>query len=359
MKLYFEKEIANQVCETSLPVHKLNNKKILVTGCNGFIPSAFIKILNQIMDMHGYKIQFYGIARKTSNNRSNILQSLIKTKKLKIFKLNLNKEININIFPDICIHGASITSPNNYTLRPVETLMTNTLGTINLLNFCSKKKVKKFIFLSSSEVYGDFRRANFKKKIFSEENYGLIDSSKIISNLALSKKFGENSLKAWTKEFNLFTNSIRLFHTYGPFMKLGDGRIHSDLVKDIVNNRNLLIKGNLKIKRAFCYISDALSGILTVILKGEKGEIYNLANPEEIHSVKKIAHIILRNRNNKLLKITTKKKKFGVRNDFIYPKPSVKKLSDLGWRPKVDAIFGFKRTIQFFIKKKNDHGIYT
>ena len=98
MKLDFEKEIVNQVCETSLPFHKLNNKKIIVTGCNGFIPSAFIKILNKIMDIHGYKIQFYGIARKKSNNRSNILQSLIKTKK---FGSNGRHWFSLKIFHQI------------------------------------------------------------------------------------------------------------------------------------------------------------------------------------------------------------------------------------------------------------------
>ena len=92
-------------------------------------------------------------------------------------------------------------------------------------------------------------------------------------------------------------------------MKLGDGRIHSDLVDKISKNKNIILKGNPNIKRSFCYISDVITGILTVILRGKNNESYNLANPKEIYKVKELAKIILSLQDNKKLKIVKLSKK--------------------------------------------------
>ena len=94
------------------------------------------------------------------------------------------------------------------------------------------KNTKRFIFISAGEIYGNFKT---KKKglQLSENNFGLLDPSKITSNYGMSKKFAENLLVCWGKKYKLKINSARLFHTYGPLMKLGDGRIHSDLIMNV------------------------------------------------------------------------------------------------------------------------------
>tara|TARA_B100001013_G_C24594531_1_gene436187 strand:+ start:109 stop:1155 length:1047 start_codon:yes stop_codon:yes gene_type:complete len=342
-----EKNIVNQICNTNLPFHKLNKKKILISGCNGFIASSFINTLIRVMEIYGYKIKFYGIIRKGNFKIRDNLKELHKSKKLNIYKINLNEHIILNINPDICFHTASITAPKDYIIKPSETLLINSIGTINLLNFSIKKKIDKFILLSSGEIYGNFDRS-LKKKL-NENNYGYIDPTKVSSSYSISKKFSENALISWSAQFNLFTNSIRLFHTYGPNMKLGDGRIHSDLVNNVRLNKNLIIKGNPEVKRCFCYISDAISGILTVILKGKKNECYNLANTREMYKIKDIAKVILNNQTNRKLKIIFKKRK-NVRNDFFYSTPSIFKLKKLGWEPKINASKGFSETINFYKK---------
>ena len=342
-----EKKIINQIIKSKLPLKKLNNKKILITGCNGFIASSLIKTLSELMFSKGLKINFFGISKGIKINKN--LRSLILQKKLIIKKVDLNKEIKLKYKPDICFHCASITSPENYISKPTETLTTNIVGTINLLNFCIKKKVKKFIFLSSGEIYGNFQKIDYKKNSFDENDYGIIDPKNIASNYSLSKKTAENAILCWSKKYNLNTNSIRLFHTYGPYMKLNDGRIHSDVVGDIVNNKNITIKGNSNIKRSFCYISDAISGILTVMIKGEKNESYNLANPKEIYKVKELAKVALEVQRNKKIFIKYKYSN-SKRLNFIYPTPSVKKLNKLGWKPEINLRNGIKDTINFFNK---------
>ena len=132
-------------------------------------------------------------------------------------------------------------------------------------------------------------------------------------------------------------------------MKLGDGRIHSDLVDRVSKNKDIIIKGNPNIKRSFCYISDVIIGILTVLLKGKNNNSYNVANPREIYKVKELSKIILSLKKNKKLKIKYKSKK-NKRLDFIYPTPSIKKIKRLGWKPKIGVKEGFKDTLSFYNK---------
>ena len=337
-------KIVNQIFKSKLSLKQFHNKKILVTGCNGFIASTFIRCFSEAMNQRNLKIFFYGISRNKKINK--YLKPLILKKNLMIKAVDLNKKIKLNFKPDLCFHCASITSPSKYLQKPIETIKTNLLGTINLLDFCVKKKVKKFIFLSSGEIYGNFGKIKTLKKFFNEDNYGIINPKIISSNYGLSKKVAENILISWSKKYGLKTNSIRLFHTYGPYMKLNDGRIHADVIGNIKNNTDIRLNGNLKIRRSFCYISDVITGILTVMIKGEKNESYNLANPKETYNVFDFAKLALSlSKNNK---IQIKCRRTNNRLDYNYPNPSVNKLKKLGWSPKINIKQGLTDTINFY-----------
>lgn len=325
-----------------------NKKKILITGCNGFIGSSILRILNDFKLFKKIEIKLYGIVREKSKIDNIILKKLMKQNKIELFKINIHKKINLNFKPDIIIHCASITAPEMYRKEPVETILTNSLGTINLLNYAKDKNTKKFVFISAGEIYGNFK--NQKRKKLFENNFGLLDPSKIISNYGISKKFAENLLVCWGKKYKIKTNSARLFHTYGPLMKLGDGRIHSDLIMNVVKKQNLIIKGNYNVERSFCYITDIVLGILTIILKGKDGESYNIANPNETLKVMKLAERIAKISNKKII---IKRQDNYSRNNFKYPKISISKIKKLGWMPSVNINSGLKRTINFFIKKNN------
>lgn len=331
-----------------IDIKSLKNKKILITGCNGFIASSIIKTLCELVYDSKYNLNLHGIIKKKSRVTNLILKELINLDKIKISKIDIHEKIKLNFSPDIIIHCASITAPSLYKKEPVETLLTNSLGTINLLNLAKEKKTKKFILISAGEVYGNFKLV--KKKKLSENDFGSLNPSQITSNYGISKKFAENALICWGKKFKIKTNSVRLFHTYGPLMKLGDGRIHSDLIKNVIDKNNLLIKGNQNIKRAFCYISDVVFGVLIVMLKGRNGESYNIANPNETVKIIQLANIIAKITKQK---ITIKKKSTQTRNDFIYPKVSIEKIKKLGWSPKISLKNGIIKTINFYTENKN------
>lgn len=321
----------------------LNKKKILITGCNGFIGSSIIRILYDLTNNSKHSINLYGIVRKKSKITNLILKKLIKLNKIKIFKIDVHEKIKLNFSPDIIIHCASVTAPHIYKKEPVETILTNSLGTINLLNFAKNKKTKKFIFISAGEMYGNFKTHKIKK--LSENSFGLLDPSKITSNYGISKKFAENALVCWGKKYRIKTNSARLFHTYGPYMKLGDGRIHSDLIENVLKKQNLLIKGNYNIKRSFCYITDVVLGILLIILKGRDGESYNIANPSQTLKIIELANLISKISKQKII---IKNRNYTIRNNFEYPIISINKIKKLGWTPTINLKSGIIKTINFF-----------
>ena len=325
----------------------LDKKNILITGCNGFIGSSIIRVIYDLTFKSNYKINLYGIVRKNSKINNLVINKLIKLNKIKLYKINIHDEINLKIKPDIIIHCASTTAPHLYKKEPVDTILTNSLGTINLLNFAKRKKTKQFIFISAGEMYGNFKE--LKRKKLSENYFGSLDPSIITSNYGISKKFAENALVCWGKKYKIRTNSVRLFHTYGPLMKLGDGRIHSDLVQNVIKKKNLLIKGNHNVTRSFCYITDVVLGIILVILRGKDGESYNIANPNETLKVIQLAKIISKISNKK---ITFKKNKYFMRNNFKYPKISIDKIRKLGWKPTTNLPEGIKKTLSFFTRLK-------
>lgn len=346
--LFEEEKLQLEQFQKLNSLNLFDKKKILITGCNGFIGSSILRVLYDLTLFTKIKIKLYGVIKEKSKINNIILKKLINLNKIKLFKVNIHKKINLNFKPDIIIHCASVTSPEMYIKEPVETVLTNSLGTINLLNFAKDKNTKRFIFISAGEIYGNFK--SIKGLQLSESNFGLLDPSKITSNYGMSKKFAENLLVCWGKKYKLKINSARLFHTYGPLMKLGDGRIHSDLIMNVVKKNNLLIKGNYNIKRSFCYITDVVLGILTIILKGQNGESYNIANPRETFKVIKLAKLIAKISNRK---VVIKKQKNYSRNNFKYPKISINKIKKIGWTPTTDIKSGIKKTINFFISNKN------
>ena len=345
--LFEEDKSEIKIFKKKIKLKSLNNKKILITGCNGFIGSSIIKTLYELVNNSEYKISLYGIIKKKSKIENLILKKLINLKKIKIFRINIHEKIKLNLKPNIIIHCASVTAPHLYKKEPIETLLTNSLGTINLLNLAKEKKTEKFILISAGEIYGNFKKQNIKK--LTESDFGSLDPSKVTSNYGLSKKFAENALVCWGKKYKIKTNSVRLFHTYGPLMKLGDGRIHSDLIKNVMDKKNLLIKGNYNIKRSFSYITDVVFGILLVVIKGKDGESYNIANPKETLKIIELAKLISKISKQKII---MKNKIATIRNNFIYPEISIKKIKKLGWSPETNLKSGIKKTINFFYNYK-------
>ncbi len=241
-------------------------------------------------------------------------------------------------------HLASPASPNpsaskSYVNLPIETMLANSLGTYNFL-LLAKEKSSKFLFASTSEIYGDPAVNPQPESYFG--NVNPVGSRSVYDE---AKRFGEALTFAYLRKFDLDARVIRIFNTYGPNMRKDDGRVISNFVNQALQGLPITVYGNGNQTRSFCYIDDMVDGILSVMLRGNtKGEVINLGNPDE-RTIAEIASIV--------------KKLTGTSSEIVNEprpvddpekrKPDIEKAKKLlKWEPKVSLEDGLKKTIEYF-----------
>ena len=212
--------------------------------------------------------------------------------------------------------------------------------------------MKGFLFFSSGAVYGD---TSIATEFIKENQYYQIDPLEITSCYSESKKMAENMCFSFYKQFNLPIKIIRIGHTYGPGINLNDGRVFSDFIKNILDNKDLVIKSDGEAKRAFCYITDAINAFFLVLFNGKSGEAYNMSNNDYFVSIKELAEIL----TEKVFKdkgidiiFNHSEGKYTVNNKGNVS-ICIDKICKLGWEPKVSIEEGFRRTILSFQEERN------
>ena len=323
------------------------NKTILISGASGFLPA--------------YLVDYFLYQNKINTSQNTIVIGIVRDMKkaerrfkhwknfnfLKLFAQDVSEYFNYNDKIDFIIHAASQASPKFYGIDPVGTLSPNILGTYNLLKLASEKKCSSFLFFSSGEVYGQLNKSEDK---INEDSYGIIDPLNLRSCYSESKKMGENICISWSNQFNINCKIVRPFHTYGPGMSLNDGRVFADFVSNVVNKKDIIINGDGKAIRSYCYIKDATIGFLKVLIQGNNREAYNIGNPSQTFNVLELANIILELSDKSKTNIIFKniKGKGYLKSEYLKVVPNIKKINTLNWYPKTTVREGFKRTIQSF-----------
>ncbi len=198
--------------------------------------------------------------------------------------LTLTKHDMMQPLPDdiidyqFIIHAAGIASPIYYRQFPIECMDTNITGLRNLLDYCIAQKVagkpvKAFMFYSSSEVYGD----PTPDMIPTEESYrGNVSFTGPRACYDESKRYGETLCVNFAQQHNLPIKIARPFNNYGPGLKITDKRVLPDFARDVLNNRDIVMLSDGTPKRTFCYVADAVSGYFKVLVRGHRGEAYNI-----------------------------------------------------------------------------------
>ena len=160
---------------------------------------------------------------------------------------------------------------------------------------------------------------------------------------------GEIYCQSYFKQYNIPIKIVRIFHTYGPGLQAGDGRVFMDFIENVLRNEDIELKRTGEAKRTFCYVGDAIDAYLKVILKGENGGVYNVCNIFQEVSVKDLAEKVIE-ASGKKLKVKMIERKKG---DVYLPSKinrnigDISKIKLLGWNPEIDILEGFKRTIKY------------
>lgn len=328
-----------KICRSDLPWEHLQGKTVLVSGANGLLPAYMVETLLYLKK----GVRVIAVVRDAE-------------KAALRFKDHLDDENLAMIVQDVCdpiqvdgpvhyiAHAASQASPKYYRRDPIGTMLPNMMGTRNLLELAKEKRVDKFLFFSTSEVYGEAGR---NAPAISENDFGSVDPLHYRSCYSESKRAGEALCAAYFHQHDVPAVIVRPFHTYGPMLASDDGRVFADFVFDVLSGRDITVNGNGAAVRAFCYISDATAGFFTALLKGRPGEAYNVANPGAEVSILQLAEKLARLVPGKKTKVCTQEPDIRdhVEGGGDRWSPNIEKMNGLGWFPSVSIEEGFKRTL--------------
>ena len=310
---------------------------VLVAGGAGFIGSHLCKkLLTQ-----EYKV--ICVDNLVTGSKDN-LKNLREDKNFTFLEKDITHPLGQDINADYIFHLASPASPNkksprSYINHPLETLLANSLGTYNLLEL-AKKTSAKFLYVSSSEVYGDPAVSPQKENYF-----GNVNPNGVRSVYDEGKRFGEAITMNYVREYGLNARIIRIFNTYGPMMQPDDGRVVSNFITQAISGQPLTVYGSGQQTRSFCFVDDMVDGLILAMFSDKtKGEVLNLGNPDE-RKILEFASLI--------------KKLTGSASEIVFEdlptddpkerKPDIAKAKELiGWQPKVSIEQGLEKTVQYF-----------
>ena len=340
-------EDLNQIITENDGLTELYNQTVMITGASGLLGNYFLNTLIKLNDDYDANIQIVPLIR----NLNRLNEEVINKNYINPVVQDIIKPINYDNDVDYIIHTASPASPPLMREQPVETNFANTLGTANTLTFAKEHKTKKFLFTSSREIYG---QNISNQKYFKEDDLGLINQLIPRNSYAESKKAAENMCLGFNEEYGLDTKIVRLGQTFGPGMNINGGMVHTEFLKMMLNNEDIVLTSDGSSLRTYTYISDAISAIFKIILKSTDN-VYNIVNNQNEVSIKELAEIIinLSPEKNLKLKFDIQEEKEGYDyNTFKFCLISSEKIrNELGWNPKYSINEGFKRTIDYLQEK--------
>lgn len=328
----------------SVDLSDLKNGSVFITGATGLIGSFIIRVLLYLNQTEQYNTKIIALIRN-------------KEKAQKIFGTDsVDKNIHwvigdiqsfsLSDTADYIIHGASVTSSKDFLHKPVETISTALYGTQKILETAKELRVKSVVYLSSMEVFGitDTRLQEVK-----ESDYGYIDILNPRSSYSEGKRMCECLCAGYAAEYDVSVKIARLTQTLGAGINYNDTRVAAQFMRSVIENKDIVLKTEGKTRRPIVYISDAVSGILTVLLKGKNGESYTVANRNTVATIRETAEMIAH---------TIAKDKIKVVFDIDVPKEyapnlnlnlnlNTDKLESLGWKACIGLEDAYRRMIDW------------
>ncbi|MDP3994593.1 MAG: SDR family oxidoreductase [bacterium] len=319
----------------------MNMEKVLVTGGAGFIGSHLCDLLIRKglpAGRQGFKVVCLdnlltgskkNIEHLSGNPNFEFINADVSFLSNQVTKLPIN----------YIFHLASPASPIDYQKNPEETLLVNSLGTLNMLKLARRSRAKVLI-ASTSEIYGDPKEHPQK-----ETYWGNANSFGPRACYDESKRFAEAASYVFISKYDIDARVVRIFNTYGPRMRKDDGRVVSNFINQAIGGKPLTIYGDGKQTRSFCFVSDMVEGIYKAMFtKGTKGQVFNLGNPEE-YTVLDLAE--------KIKEMTNAKSEYIFeslpQDDPMQRQPDISKAKEiLDWEPEVSVDEGLQKTIEYY-----------
>jgi nucleoside-diphosphate-sugar epimerase len=343
MNLYLSKTYIDDLQIAMLStrmMEKLKNSSVLITGATGLIGSFIVDILIFANKNCQFNIDIYALAR--SRERLEERFGVYKNNPLlHCVEHDVNHKAAFNFYADYIVHAAGNAYPAVFQTDPVGTIMSNVLGTYNLLEYANKYKSRRFLFVSSGEIYGQG-----DVELFKEDSSGYVNPIEVRSCYPSSKRTAETLCVSYAKQFGLDTVIARPCHSYGPNVTASDNRANVQFINNVLNRQDIVLKSTGSQIRSYCYIADCASAILTILLNGKTCDAYNIAHKGSIVTVAEFAEAVAEASGRKVvfegLEDISKDEQTPITRAVL----DASKLESLGWAAKNNIRTGVMKTLK-------------
>lgn len=340
-ELYMED--VRYAADLGLPWERLQNKKILISGACGLIGSFAVDVLMEKNHLSGLQCRICALGR--NEQAAKVRFADYWDNPLFCFlchDVNDPLEEKTDEEFDYVVHLASCTHPVAYARNPIATIATNVLGTDNLLRYAAGHHVRRFVFASSNEIYGENRG---DAELFTESYCGYIDSNTLRAGYPESKRCGEALCQAYIQEKGIDMVIPRFTRTYGPTMLMSDTKAVSQFIIKAAKGENIVLKSEGNQYYSYTYAADAAAGLFTVMLCGQCGEAYNIADTKSDIRLKDLAGIAAEISGTKVIYDMPDAVEKSGYSTATKARLDGDKLKSLRWNMKYDIREGIGRTI--------------
>ena len=322
----------------------LRGSAIMITGATGMVGACLTDMLGIANDRFGLNLRILALCRNVNRARERFAHLSC----VEPMSCDLTRPLSDLPRADYIIHAASNAHPMAFSADPVGTMQSNILGTMNLLAHLVSTGGKRLLFVSTGEIYGENPDV---KDGFSENSFGRIDSMNPRSCYPESKRAAETLCASYVRQFGADAAVVRLCYIYGPTIAPDNSRADAQFLRKAMAGENIVMKSEGLQMRSYCYVADAAAALLTILLRGETGNAYNVANCGGEHSIREYAQTLAQ--------------LAGVTVDFDLPPEAERagysavtravqnpgKLESLGWKGHTALKEGLQHTLDILTKE--------
>ncbi len=335
------KEDVLHVFEQDLPWGNLSGANILVTGATGLIGSCLVETL-MMNPKRDYQV--YASGRNEERARQRFME-FAGDSAFHFFKYDVLKPLESDVDFDYIIHAASNANPKFYATQPVEVMKANIYGVAHLIDYGLNHGMKRFLYVSSGEVYGEG-----DGRIFTENYSGYVNCATPRACYPSSKRAAETLCVSYAEEYGAEIVIARPCHIYGPYFTEQDNRAYAQFIRNVLSDEDIVMKSTGEQFRSWCYVVDCVSALLYILLKGDNGQAYNIADDKSNINIRELAEMIARIGGKRVVldvPNSDERKGFNVVTKSVF---STEKLEGLGWQAISVIEQGLNHTISEYHK---------
>lgn len=336
--------------QSDLPFEQFRGKSILITGATGLIGSLLVRNLLYCNRVHKLEMKIYALIRSRekadaifggSVDLSNLVYIIAD-----IEKDELDEKISTIGHCDFIIHAAAVTASKLMVAKPVDTIKTAVNGTEKLLQFAVNKKCESFVYISSMEIYGQ----PFTDGKTTEKDLGYVDISTVRSCYPEGKRMCECLCTAYASQYALNVKSARLAQTFGPGILPTENRVFAQFARSVMAGEDIVLHTQGTSEGNYVYTRDAIKAILLLLIQGEAGQAYNVANEKNHMTIRQMAELVAKDISDRNIHVVIDVPKD---NQALGYAPDVRlwldssKMRALGWEPEVDLAESYRRMLRW------------